>query len=84
MSIRDDILHGLRAAEDGSVGDQTPGDLLDSYRAEVEAAVLDQVAGLVERTNPDRNWDFSEGVDWTIAEIRRLSTEARNYQGGAR
>lgn len=37
MSARDDILAGLRQAEDGTVGDLTPEALLDAYRAEVRA-----------------------------------------------
>jgi hypothetical protein len=82
MSTRDDILAGLRIAEPGSVGDETPEDLLDRYRAEVEALVLGQTAELLDRANPDRGWEFSQGVDWAVAEIRRMSTEARNYRNG--
>ncbi|MEU5580999.1 hypothetical protein ABZ791_30450 [Streptomyces huasconensis] len=35
MSIRDDILAGLRASEDTMVGDATPEQVLDAYRDEV-------------------------------------------------
>ncbi|WP_327307936.1 hypothetical protein OG730_34690 [Streptomyces sp. NBC_01298] len=35
MSIRDDILAGLRIAESGSVGDETPEQLLARYDARV-------------------------------------------------
>lgn len=35
MSIRDDILAGLRAAESGSVGDETPEELLTRYDAQM-------------------------------------------------
>lgn len=41
MNARDDILAGLRAAESGSVGDETPEQLLDAYRAEVLAEAAD-------------------------------------------
>ena len=37
MSARDDILAGLRQTDDGTVGDLTPEELIDAYRAEVLA-----------------------------------------------
>ena len=39
MSARDDILTGLRQADDGTVGDLSPEQILDAYRAEVLAEV---------------------------------------------
>jgi hypothetical protein len=42
MSTRNDILTGLRASQDSTVGDLTPENLVDAYRAEVlrEAAAM--------------------------------------------
>lgn len=48
--LRLDILAGLRAAESGSVGDETPEELLDRYDARKCAEVLAEAA------------DFFEGV----------------------
>lgn len=47
MSAREDILHGLRAAESGSVGDETPEGLLAEYDALKRAEVLTEVADLL-------------------------------------
>ncbi|MEU0691937.1 hypothetical protein [Streptomyces uncialis] len=47
MSIRDDILAGLRASDDCTVGDLTAEQLLDAYRAEVlrgAAVEMDRIA----------------------------------------
>jgi uncharacterized protein (DUF433 family) len=41
-AIRDDILAGLRIAEDGSIGDASPEELLDRYDALKRAEVLDE------------------------------------------
>lgn len=39
MSAREDILAGLRATDDGTVGDLTPEQLVDTYHADVLAEV---------------------------------------------
>jgi len=43
MSIRDDILVGLRASEDLTVGDTTPEQLLGAYRAKVLREVATEI-----------------------------------------
>jgi hypothetical protein len=50
MSARDDILTGLRQADDRTVGDLSPEQILDAYRAEVLAeAKVETVAWLVKK-----------------------------------
>lgn len=68
-AIRDDILAGLRASEGSTVGDATPEQILDAYRAEV----IRDAANLAEATNPDRSAEFSEGVDWTLDALRHMA-----------
>jgi hypothetical protein len=41
------------------------------------AAVLREAADEAERRNPDRNEDFSEGVDWALAELRRMADDTQ-------
>ncbi|KPC91156.1 hypothetical protein ADL27_31870 [Streptomyces sp. NRRL F-6602] len=49
MSARDDVLAGLRASEDSTIGDETPEQLLDRFAAEVRAAALRNAADRIER-----------------------------------
>jgi hypothetical protein len=46
-STRDDILVGLRAASASAIGDETPEELLDAYRAEVLREAADFYAELL-------------------------------------
>lgn len=41
------------------------------------AADLVWAANRLDATNPDRDQDFSEGVDWAVAELRALARDAR-------
>ncbi|MEV8548359.1 hypothetical protein AB0L04_00690 [Streptomyces glaucescens] len=41
------------------------------------AAVLREAADRLEERNPDRSADFSDGVDWTLDELRRMADEAQ-------
>ncbi|MFB7244596.1 hypothetical protein ACFCYX_19310 [Streptomyces populi] len=41
------------------------------------ATALSDAANRLERGNPDRDLDFSEGVDWAVDELRRLAAEAQ-------
>lgn len=45
------------------------------------AADLTWAADRLEATNPDRDADFSAGVDWAVAELRRLAAEAHQGPG---
>jgi len=42
------------------------------------AAALRWAAARLDATNPDRDVDFSEGVDWATAELRALADAADN------
>ena len=42
------------------------------------AAVLLAAVERLERINPDRSEDFSEGVDWALDELRRVAGEAHS------
>ncbi|MFH9425987.1 hypothetical protein [Streptomyces sp. NPDC017529] len=57
-------------------------DAFDELVIEVEkdaaSAALRDVADWAETANPDRSADFSEGVDWLLAEIRRIADEAKS------
>ncbi|MYY79683.1 MULTISPECIES: hypothetical protein [unclassified Streptomyces] len=44
-AIRDDILAGLRASEDATVGDATPEQILDAFRAEVIREIAKRLDG---------------------------------------
>jgi hypothetical protein len=79
MSARDDILAGLRAADSGSVGDETPEELLDAYRAEVltEAVAAARAEYLTDDTGADEDAAYNQGVSDAIAAIGRLT------EGGA-
>lgn len=39
-------------------------------------ADLNWAAQRLEDTNPDRGYEFSEGVDWAVAELRTLAIDA--------
>ncbi|NEA52342.1 hypothetical protein [Streptomyces sp. SID10815] len=54
-----------------------PQGKLDAYLAER----LRVIADAIEVANPDRDVDFSAGVDWTLDRLRKLATE---LGGGAR
>lgn len=45
MSARDELLAGLRAAGDAVVGDATPEELLDAFRAAVRREFAGELAG---------------------------------------
>ncbi|KMS79562.1 hypothetical protein ACH49_12070 [Streptomyces leeuwenhoekii] len=54
-----------------------PQGKLDAYLAEKLRTIVDTI----EAVNPDRNADFSEGVDWTLDRLRSLIDD---LAGGAR
>ncbi|MFF5404559.1 hypothetical protein ACFY8K_17040 [Streptomyces misionensis] len=56
----------------------------DEARASVNRLLAERlrvITGGLEAANPDRSAEFSEGVDWMLAELRTL---ADNLDGGAR
>jgi hypothetical protein len=80
MSIRDDILAGLRIAEADSIGDETPEELLTAYRAEVLAEAIEAARAeyLTDDTGTDEDAAYNDGVSDAIAAIGALT------EGGAR
>lgn len=49
MSIRDDLLAGLRAAEDTAIGDATPEQIVDAFRVEVLREAEPELSAEVDR-----------------------------------
>ncbi|MBT2467784.1 hypothetical protein J7E97_07840 [Streptomyces sp. ISL-66] len=74
MSARNDILHGLRAAENGSVSDETPEEQLDAYRAEVLA---EAEARLVEVYRFAPLAERADGINFAIGLLMSLRGESR-------
>jgi hypothetical protein len=69
--LRDDILAGLRAAESGSVGDETPEDLLDAYRAEVLVEAADFFEGVLKETlHPEKDARYWSAVHDMVRGLR--------------
>lgn len=85
MSIRDDILAGLQIAESGSIGDETPEELLGRYDALKRAEVLGKVADLQEATAAAdvirRRRSIATGRRIVAAELRRMAAEAGESRG---
>ncbi|MGV2914648.1 hypothetical protein [Streptomyces alfalfae] len=88
MSIRDDILAGLRASEDTTVGDATPEQILDAYKAEVlrerpviqdpqrEAEIREQVASAIYPTYGQENRNRSLAIaDLVMPAVREVVAE---------
>lgn len=79
MSIRDDILAGLRASEDQTIGDATPEQLVDAYRAQVLAEAVEAARSehLNDDTGTAEDVAYNQGVDDAVAAIGALT------EGGA-
>lgn len=45
---------------------------LARLEAAIEAKTVRQLADRLEASNPDRSFEFSEGVDWAVSELRAL------------
>lgn len=74
MSIRDDILAGLRAAEADSVGDETPEELLERYDVLKRAEVLAEAAAAVAAF-------AGTPLDANAKMLRRMAAEAGESRG---
>lgn len=72
MSTRDDILAGLRASEDASVGDLTPEALLDAYRAEVlnEAIAAARSLLLTHKIETDGDVAYNQAIYDVITVVK--------------
>jgi hypothetical protein len=51
-----------------------------NHQPKTPAEVLREAAETAEETNPDRSYEFSEGVDWVVDLLRTLADVA---EGGA-
>ncbi len=83
MSARDDILAGLWQTDDGTVGDLTPEQLVDAYRAETLAeAKVETVAWLVKKAREYRATGSSqhilqaEAVEFLASKVDRGAVRA--------
>ena len=75
-STREELIQIVTRDQQSAGGDRVwASDFVDSYSADLLRTVADRL----DETNPDCSSDFSEGVDWALAEIRRIADE-----GGAR
>jgi hypothetical protein len=78
-AIRADILAGLRIAEDGSVGDETPEELLYRYdvakRAEVLAEAIEAARSeyLTDSTGESEDDSYNQAVTDVIAGIEAIA-----------
>jgi hypothetical protein len=84
-AVRDDILAGLRIAEAGSIGDETPEELLARYDAAKRAEVLAKIADLQEATAAAdvirRRRSIATGRRIVAAELRRMAAEGGESRG---
>jgi hypothetical protein len=77
--IRSALTAELRRAADEAAA----GRVADNTQPETLRAERLRAADLLEKRNPDRSEDFSEGVDWAIAELRCMTDPDRPAVGGA-
>ncbi|MFJ7269352.1 hypothetical protein ACIQV3_22370 [Streptomyces sp. NPDC099050] len=82
-AIRADILAGLRIAESGSIGDETPEDLLARYDALKRAEVLAEAIEAADAEYEPQDITaprspYNEGVSDAVSALYRLA------QGGTR
>lgn len=64
-----ELLSRFRAAMASSDADDAQADLAEAFRV---------AAQQLEYTNPDRDADFSAGVDWAVGELRTLAEYIAN------
>ncbi|MFH8410711.1 hypothetical protein ACH4FX_38960 [Streptomyces sp. NPDC018019] len=76
MSARDDILAGLRASEGTAIGDASPEEVLDRYRAEVLREAADAIAAPVPPVEAGPRTERERGRMEAVAELRRMADEA--------
>ncbi|UNZ20576.1 hypothetical protein [Streptomyces sp. 891-h] len=63
MNAREDILAGLRAADGSTIGDATPEQLLNAYRAEVLRETADWVDYMRRSGGDPATWGLPEVVE---------------------
>lgn len=74
MTAREDILAGLRIAESGSVGDETPEELLAVFRAVVLTEAIEAARSeyLTDNTGSDEDNAYNNGISDAAAAIGAL------------
>lgn len=81
-AIRDDILAGLRIADDGAIGDETPEALLDRYdaakRLQILAECVDAARSALLSGESDIVTAYNRGVTSAVDRLTALAA------GGAR
>ncbi|MFJ3923075.1 hypothetical protein [Streptomyces sp. NPDC090022] len=70
MSAQSDLETALRHL---GASDTVAVAVASTVAANFRAEDLSDAADLLNRVNPDRDVDFSAGVDWAVGELRRLA-----------